>query len=99
MSNFCGERKISDLDRLWNFGPSSSDDQVRLFDLDPNHGNAFGRGHHETRGNHGRKNSDGDIGVLPLVVTPEPGSRTLLLFGLAGLGMTVYRRNAPRNAI
>jgi hypothetical protein len=45
-----------------------------------------------------RGGENGDVG-LSATITPEPGSGTLLLLGLAGLGMILYRRDALKNAI
>jgi hypothetical protein len=41
----------------------------------------------------------GSGGASPTVPIAEPSSQTLLLFGLAGLGMLAYRRKALTNAI
>jgi len=43
-------------------------------------------------------NRDGDD-PLSVTAAPEPGSLTLLPFGLAGLGVLVFRRTALKNAI
>jgi len=45
-----------------------------------------------------RGGENGGVGLFA-TITPEPGSGTLLLLGLAGLGMMLYRRDALKNAI
>jgi hypothetical protein len=51
-------------------------------------------------GNGSGSGSESGSGVpSPAVSVAEPGSQTLLLFGLAGLGMLFYRRKTLTNAI
>ena len=94
MSDFSKDGKISDLAALLNSAPGLNNHRASLFDLGSKHGVSFGRDDEKARGKHnGRDRDDGD-GPLSVVAIPEPGSLTLLLFGLAVLGMIVFRRNA-----
>jgi hypothetical protein len=87
MGDFSNDSKISDLDTLLNSGLGSNGHQVSLFDLRFNHDEFWGRDGGKDWDNHYRRERDGNDGALSVVVTPEAGSRTLLLFGLAGLAM------------
>jgi len=94
MSDFSKDGKISDLAALLNSAPGLNNHRASWFDLGSKHGVSFGRDDEKARGKHnGRDRDDGD-GPLSVVAIPEPGSLTLLLFGLAVLGMIVFRRNA-----
>ena len=98
MSDLTKDGRIAILVTHVSSGPGSNDRQVRLFDID-SRGDRFGRNEKKAHRKHnGRDRGDGD-GPVSIVATPEPGSRTLLLFGLTGLGMVFYRRNWLRNAI
>lgn len=101
MSDFRKDGKISDVGALLNSGPGSDNRQMSLFDLGSKHGDSFGRDNEQGRWKHNENERDWDDGDGPrcVVATPEPGSQTLLLFGLAGLGMIMFRRNALKNAI
>jgi hypothetical protein len=49
-----------------------------------------------------RRRNDGNDGggnIVDIAPVPEPGSRTLLLFGLTGFGLLLYRRNPLQDAI
>ena len=99
MSDFSKDGRIAILTSQVSSGPSTGDRQVMLFDVDSRYGDSFGRNEEEGhRKYNGRGEDDGD-GRVSLVAIPEPGSRTLLLFGLTGLGMMAYRRNSLKNAI
>jgi hypothetical protein len=99
MSDFRKDGGIAILGTQVGSRPGSNNRQVRLFDVDSKHGDSFG-GNDENahRKLNGKGGDDGD-GRVSLVAIPEPESRTLLLFGLTGLGMVFYRRNWLRNAI
>jgi hypothetical protein len=99
LGEFSNESKISDLDTLLNSGLGANGYQVSLFDLRFNHGEFWERDGGKDWDNHNRWDRDGTGGTLSVVSTPEPGSLTLLLFGLAGLGMIVYRRDALKDAV
>ena len=64
-------------------------------------GNGKGKGHGKQNGGVGDGNgtAPGSGGVSSTVPIAEPASQTLLLFGLAGLGMLSYRRKTLTNAI
>lgn len=97
MSDFSKDAKISDLGALLNSGSGPNSHQASLFDLGSQHGDSFRWDAEKAERKHHERDRDNDDG--PLVAVPEPGSGTLLLFDLAGLGMIVYRRNALKNAI
>lgn len=99
MSDFSKDAKTSDLGALLNSEFGSTNHQVSPFNLSFNHDEFWGRDGGRDWDNHRRRGRDGNDGALSVVVTPEPGSLTLLLFGLAGLGMIVYRRNPLKNAV
>jgi hypothetical protein len=99
MSDFSRDEGIAIVAAQVDSGRGSSNRQVRVFDIDSRYGDSFGRNDEKAhRKLNGRGGDDGD-GRVSLVAIPEPGSRTLLLFGLTGLGMVFYRRNWLRNAI
>jgi hypothetical protein len=99
MSDFGNDSKIADLGMLLSSGLGSNGHQVNPFDLRFNHGEFWGRDGGRDWDNHRRRGRDGNDGALSAAVTPEPGSRTLLVFGLAGLAMITYRRNSLKSAI
>ena len=77
----------------------SNNHQVSWFDIDSRPGDSFeGNDEKGQRKVNGEAGDEGD-GRVSLVAVPEPGSLTLLLFGLTGLGMVFYRRKWQQNAI
>jgi hypothetical protein len=73
--------------------------QVDPFALGSFEGSAFGRDHDHAWDRHRDKRRDGGDGPLSSIAVPEPSSQLLLLFGLAGLGILVRRRNSIQQAI
>jgi MYXO-CTERM domain-containing protein len=65
----------------------------RLFDFDSHFPASFD-GYEEAFINYGNAGGFDDNCPVALVSTPEPASRTLLLFGLAGLALILFRRSA-----
>jgi hypothetical protein len=98
-SEFARGDKGSNFGALPNAGVESDSREVNLFDFrdNGNKSSSYGRDKGKGRGKH---SGDGDGGTSgtgsgtpdPLVAIAEPGSQTLLLFGLAGLGLVFYRR-------
>lgn len=88
-------------------GGASTGNSVHLVDFSGNNGTSAdkdkgkGKGKGKQNGGSGGGNGTaaGNGGSAPLVSVPEPSSQTLLLFGLAGLGMLVFRRKAFTSAI
>ena len=99
MGDFSKDDKTSDLGALLNSEFASTNHQVSPFDRSFNHDEFWGRDGGKDWDNHNQWKWDGNDGALSVVVTPEPGSLALLLFGLAGLGMIVYRRNPLKKAV
>src|SRR5579864_7522363 len=85
--------KTSDLSALLNSELGSKNRRASLADLDLGHGDSVDKADDRTRGKHHDKDLDDDCDTLAVVATPEPGSGTLLLFGLTALVVIVYRRN------
>jgi hypothetical protein len=78
---------------------NTSDTEVNLFALGSNEGHAFGRDNDKTWRKHRGKGWDGGDGPTSSVAVPEPSSQLLLLFGLAGLGTLLYRRDSVKQPI
>jgi hypothetical protein len=81
----------------------SHSDQIKLVNFGGNQGASSDKGkvgenHNEADGDKNEEGSGSGIPLLEISVA-EPGSQTLLLFGLAGLGMLFYRRKTLTNAI
>lgn len=74
-------------------------------DSDKDEGKGRGKPHggdgdgNESGSGSGTGSGSGSGVASPAVSVAEPGSQTLLLFGLAGLGMLFYRRKTLTNAI
>jgi hypothetical protein len=92
MWDFGKDLKISEVGRPSNFGLDTGKDEMRLFYLGSHHGDLFRRDKEKGWSSHNDNDlGDGDA-TLSVVAVPEPKPGTLLLFGLAGLGMILYRR-------
>jgi hypothetical protein len=88
-------------------GMAASGASVKFVDFSGNNGASSdkdkgkGKGKGKQGGGSGNGNgtTPGSGAPSPLVAVAEPGSQALLLFGLAGLGMLVFRRKTFTNAI
>lgn len=88
-------------------GGASSENSVRLVDFSGNNSDSSdkdkgrGKGKGKQGGGSGDGNgpTSGNGDPSPLIVVAEPGSQSLLLTGLAGLGMLFFRRKTFSNAI
>lgn len=94
------DTKFAELGVLADSRPSASSTEIAFFVPRSNHGDALGRDNYYDRDQHkGRRRPDVGDGPLSSVAASEPSTRLLLVFGLAGLGMLVYRRNSVQQAI
>jgi hypothetical protein len=104
-SEFAKDEKGANLGAPLNAGMESDGGPLRLVDFGRNQGassdNDKGKGHGKYNGGEGDGNGTGSSNgdPSPLIGVAEPGSQTLLFFGLAGLGMLFYRRKTLTNAI
>ncbi len=78
---------------------SASNTNLDLFSLGSINDNEFGEHSGNSSWNHKLKDHDDDDSLLSSVSVPEPASQILLLFGLAGLALFLFRRNSLNPAI
>ncbi|HTB93420.1 MAG TPA: PEP-CTERM sorting domain-containing protein [Candidatus Sulfotelmatobacter sp.] len=108
-SEFAKGEKGANLGAYLSTGMDSDVRPPRLVDFGGNQGassetnNGKGKGKPKGAGGDGDGNGNG-TGVgsgapEPLMPVPEPASQTLVLFGMAGLGLFLYRRKLLLNAI
>jgi len=106
-SEFARGDKGSNFGAAPNAGVESGSREANLVDFrgNGNKSSSFGRDKGKGHGKHGGGDGDGNSsgtgsGIpLPVVSVAEPGARTLLLFGFAGLGLFFYRRKRLTAAI
>ena len=78
-------------------GGVSSEDSVKLVDFSGNNGASSDKDKGKSKGKQGggsgggNGTTSGNGDPSPLIAVSEPGSRSLLLLGLAGVGMLFYR--------
>lgn len=92
---------------LSSTGMAASGASVKLVDFkgnqsassDKDKGKGKGKGKQGGGSGNGTGTTSGSGAPAPLVAVAEPGSQSLLLFGLAGLGMLVFRRKTFTSAI
>ena len=72
--------------------PGKNDSEGHLIDLGLTVGDAFGKGGAKDLGKHNPKDVGAGGSAAPVVTVPEPGSFTLMLFGLGALGVLRNRR-------
>lgn len=93
------DTKFSEVVVLEESRLNTRDTEVNLFALGSNEGHAFGRDNDKAWRKHTGKGWDGGDGPISSVAVPEPSSQLLLLFGLAGLGILLYRRDSLKQPI
>ena len=104
-SEFAKGDKDANFGAPLNAGVESDSDHIKLADFGGNQDASSDKDHGKGVGNHndgdGDKNEKGSgNGTPPLEISvAEPGSQTLLLFGLAAVGMLFYRRKTLTNSI
>jgi hypothetical protein len=105
LSEFTKGEKGSNHGALLNTGVESDSRPAKLVDFGTNKGDSLLKDNGKRNGKHDGDDADGNgAGVgsgtpSPLISVPEPGSQSLFLVGLAGLGMVFIRRRTLTNAI
>ena len=106
-SEFAKGEKGANLGAYLSTGMDSDVRPPRLVDFGGNQGassesnNGKGKGKHNGTDGDGNDNGTGagSGAPEPLIPVPEPASQTLVLFGMAGVGLFLYRRKLLLNAI
>ena len=102
-SSFAKDEKGANLGTYLSTGVDSNAHPVTLVDFGANQGASSDKdkGKGKRGGGAGNENgtTSGSGAPSPLIAVAEPGSQTLLLFGLAGLGVLFYRRKTLTSAI
>lgn len=104
VSSSSGEIAMREKGSVLDTGGASSGNSANLVDFSGNNGassdNDKGTGKGKQSGNSGNGNgsTSGSGDPSPSVVVAEPGSQTLLLYGLAGVALVFYRRKVLTNA-
>jgi len=87
-------------------GGASTGNSVNLVDFSGNNGASSdnkgkgkGKGKQGGGSGNGSGTTSGNGAPAPTIAVAEPGSQSLLLFGLAGLGMLVFRRKTFTGAV
>jgi hypothetical protein len=93
------DTKFSEVVVLEESRLNTSDTEVNLFALGSNEGHAFGRDDDDAWRKRRGKGWDGGDGPISSVAVPEPSSQLLLLFGLVGLAILLYRRDSVKQPI
>lgn len=107
LSEFAKGEKGSNLGALPGNGFDSDSHHPKVVDFGGDQGassdnkNGKGKGKHNGSDGDGNGNGTGSGSGAPepLIPIAEPGSQTLVLFGLAGLGMFCYRRKSLTSAV
>lgn len=102
-----GEAATGEKSSIFAGGAASSENFVSLVNFarnngvssDKDKGEGKGKGKQGGGSGNGKGTTSGSGAPSPLIAVAEPGSQSLLLFGLAGLGMLVSRRKTFANAI
>jgi hypothetical protein len=96
--SFAGDEKAANLGAFLSTGVGSNAHPITLVDFGADQGassdNDKGKGKGKQGGGSGNGNGSpsGNGAPSPLIAVAEPGSQSLLLFGLAGVGVLFYRR-------
>jgi hypothetical protein len=106
-SEFAKGEKGANLGAYLSTGMDSDVRPPRLVDFGGNQGASSEINNGKSKGKHNGTDGDGnDNGTgagsgapEPLIPVPEPASQTLVLFGMAGVGLFLYRRKLLLNAI
>ena len=104
-NSFARDEKGANLGTYLSTGVDSNAHPVTLVDFGANQGASSdkgkGKGKGKQGGGAGNENgtTSGSGAPSPLIAVAEPGSQTLLLFGLAVLGVLFYRRKTLTIAI
>jgi hypothetical protein len=106
-SEFAKGEKGANLGTYLNSGLRSEPTPPKVVDFGGNQGASSDNNNGQGKGKHNGTDGDGNgngTGVgsgtpEPLIPIAEPGSQTLVLSGLAGLGMLFYRRKSLTSAV